>query len=103
MPGWYVQDPVAPIEGGRPATLGMAVLRPLALRLVLPMALVVLALFGLLAYEACLDDPAGSPERSAALWRIAGFLFAGLLLVAASGLAIAHRAARPIVQLTEAI
>ena len=103
MPGWYVQDPVAPIDGGRPATLGMAVLRPLALRLVLPMGLVVLLLFGLLAYEACLDDPAGSPERSAALWRIAGFLFAGLLLVAASGLVIAHRAARPIMQQTEAI
>ena len=99
MPGWYVQDPVAPIEGGRPATLGMAVLRPFALRLVLPMALVVLALFGLLAYEACLDDPAGS--RNAA--RHCGASPASCSPDCCwwrHPAAIPHRAARPIVQLT---
>ncbi|WP_240097945.1 ATP-binding response regulator [Thermomonas flagellata] len=77
-------------------------LRPLVLRLVLPLAVVVLALFALLAWQTLTLQPAG-PARNAELARIALFLGAGLLLVLASGLVIVQRATRPLQQLVAAI
>lgn len=77
-------------------------LRPLVLRLVLPLAVVVLALFALLAWQTLTQQPPG-PARNAELARIALFLGAGLLLVLASGLVIVQRATRPLQQLVDAI
>lgn len=79
------------------------VLRHLALRIILPMLLVSLALFGILAYDATLLYPASSPELTSALWRNGLFLLAGLVAVIVSGRLIAKRAIRPITEITHAI
>jgi signal transduction histidine kinase len=75
----------------------------MALRLVLPMALVALVLFGLLAWDATRLFPPGSQALATALWRSGLLLLAGLALVALAGWRVAARAARPIAELTEAI
>ena len=79
------------------------VVRQLALRVILPMALVSLALFFMLAYDISHLYPASSPQLAAALWRNAIFLLIGLGLIVASGWLIAKRAIRPITELTYAI
>ncbi len=79
------------------------VLRQLALRIILPMALVSLALFGMLAYDASQLYPASSPQLTTALWRNALFLLIGIVLIVVSGWLIAKRAIRPITDLTHAI
>ena len=88
----------SPREAYRPS-----VLRQLALRVTLPMALVALVLFGLLAWEAVRLYPPGGPALAAALLRIGLSLLAGLALVTVSGWLVASRAVRPIAELTEAI
>ena len=88
----------SPREAYRPA-----VLRQLALRVTLPMALVALVLFGLLAWEAVRLYPPGGPALAAALLRIGLSLLAGVALVTVSGWLVASRAVRPIAELTEAI
>ena len=80
-----------------------SVLAPLALRVILPMALVVVLLFGLLAWETLRALPPGSPAPVAALLRNGALLLLGLGLVAGSGWLVASRAVRPIAELTEAI
>ena len=80
-----------------------SVLRQLALRVILPMALVALLLFGLLAWETARLLPPGSAGFVAAMWRIGGLLLVGLALVTASGWLVAARAVHPIAELTEAI
>jgi signal transduction histidine kinase len=98
-----VPNSQTPIDNDCPATFGAELLRPLALRLALPMALAVLPLFGLLAYEALLAYPPGSAERALALSRIAAFLVAALALVGMSGWLIARHAIAPIAEITGAI
>ena len=88
----------SPREAYRPS-----VLRQLALRVTLPMALVALVLFGLLAWEAVRLCPPGGPALAAALLHIGLSLLAGLALVTVSGWLVASRAVRPIAELTEAI
>ncbi len=78
-------------------------LRQLALRVTVPMALVALVLFGLLAWETARLLPPGSPGFAAAMLRNGLFLLAGLVLVTASGWLVASRAVKPIAELTEAI
>ena len=79
------------------------VLRHLALRIVLPMLLVSLALFGLLAYDANKLYAASSPELAAALLRCGGLLLFGLTVVVVSGWWLARRVIQPITELTHAI
>ena len=78
-------------------------LRHLVLRIILPMLLVTLALFSLLAYDASRLYPASSPQLTAALWRNGILLLVGLTLVVVSGCWVASRAIRPITELTHAI
>ena len=79
------------------------VLRYLTLRIILPMLLVSLALFCLLAYDAGKLYPASSPQHAAALWRNGILLLLGLALVVVSGWWTATRAIRPVTELTHAI
>ena len=79
------------------------VLRHFVLRIILPMLLVCLALFSLLAYDASQLYPASSPALAGALWRSGILLLIGLAVVAVSGCWIATRALRPITELTHAI
>ena len=79
------------------------VLRHLVLRIILPMLLVTIALFCLLAYDASKLFPASSPQLAAALWRNGILLLIGLTLVVVSGCWVANRAIRPITELTHAI
>lgn len=94
------QHPVgdAPRHAYRPR-----VLRQLVLRVILPMAVVTLVLFALLAWESMRVFPPGSNGLAAALLHNGGLLLAGLALVGASGWLVASRAVRPIAELTEAI
>ncbi len=80
-----------------------SVLRQLALRVIVPMALVALVLFGLLAWETARLLPPGNPGFAAAMLRNGLLLLLGLALVAASGWLVAARTVRPITELTEAI
>ena len=79
------------------------VLWQLALRVILPMAAVALALFALLGWEAMRVFPPGSSGFATALLRNGALLLAALALVVASGWLVASRAVRPIAELTEAI
>ena len=79
------------------------VLRHLALRVIVPMALVCLLLFGLLAWETARLLPPGSNAFAMALLRAGLLLLAGLALVTASGWLVASRAVMPIAELTDAI
>ena len=79
------------------------VLRQWVLRVILPMLLVSLALFCMLAYDATTLYPASSPQLAAALWRNGLMLLVGMAMVIASGWWIAKRAIRPITELTHAI
>ena len=75
----------------------------MALRVILPMALVAVVLFGMLAWEAMRLLPRGSAELTGALWQIGLLLLAGVAGVGVSGWLVATRAMRPIAELTEAI
>ena len=88
----------SPRHAYKPSVLGQ-----LALRVTVPMALVTLVLFGLLAWETARLLPPGSPGFVAAMWRNGVLLLAGLALATASGWLIASRTVRPIAELTEAI
>ncbi len=79
------------------------VLRHLVLRIILPMLLVTLALFCLLAYDASRQYATFSPQLAAALWRNGILLLISLAVVVVSGWWIAMRAIRPITELTHAI
>ena len=91
-------DPPACRDGYSPP-----VLRHLVLRIILPMLLVMIALFCLLAYDATQLFPASSPQLATALWRNGILLLVGLTLVVVSGCAISSRAIKPITELTHAI
>lgn len=82
---------------------GPPMLRQLALRVILPMAAVTVALFALLAWEAMHVFPPGSHALAATLLRNGALLLAGLALVGGSGWLVAARTARPIAELSEAI
>ena len=88
----------SPRHAYKPSVLGQ-----LALRVTVPMALVALLLFGLLAWETARLLPPGSPGFVAAMWRNGILLLAGLALATASGWLIASRTVKPIAELTEAI
>ena len=72
------------------------VLRQLALRVIVPMALVALVLFGLLAWETARSLPPGSDAFAVAMLRNGLLLLAGLALVTASGWLVASRAVQPV-------
>ncbi|RZA18099.1 MAG: hybrid sensor histidine kinase/response regulator [Lysobacteraceae bacterium] len=78
-------------------------LRQLALRVILPMALVAVVLFGLLAWETARLLPPGDPAFAASMVRNGVLLLLGLALVTASGWWVAARTVHPIAELTEAI
>jgi len=109
---WYQHDPCRrcrvaeakqAIAGHRPRhAYQPPVLRQLALRVILPMAVVTLILFGLLAWDIVRGAAAEMPVGTVLL-RNAVFLLVGLALVVVSGWLVAARAVRPIAQLTEAI
>jgi signal transduction histidine kinase/FixJ family two-component response regulator len=94
-----------PLPPEKPGRRGypISALRYLTLRIILPMLLVSLALFYLLAYDAGTLYPASSPLHAAALWRNGILLLLGLAVVAVSGWWTATRAIRPITELTHAI
>ena len=79
------------------------VLRQLALRVIVPMTLVALVLFGVLGWETARISPPGGPGFAAAMLRNGLLLLASLVLVTASGWLVAARAVKPIAELTEAI
>ncbi|MEO5837040.1 MAG: hybrid sensor histidine kinase/response regulator [Thermomonas sp.] len=90
-------------DGSRRNGYSPPVLRQLALRVILPMTLVCLVLFGMLAYDASRLYPASSPQLVAALGRNGVLMLIGLAVSVASGWLIAKRAIRPITELTHAI
>ena len=79
------------------------VLRHIALRIVVPMLLVSLALFGLLAYEANKLYTTSSPHLASAMWRGGALLLVSLAVAGICGWWIARRAIGPITELTHAI
>jgi signal transduction histidine kinase len=79
------------------------VLRHLALRIILPMVLVSVALFCMLAFDVGKVYPASSPQLAEVLWRNGLLLLVGLAMVMVSGWLIAKRAIKPITELTHAI
>ena len=76
--------------------------RQWALRVVLPLALAVLAAFGLLAWSVPWPQ-AGNGKEAAALWQGGLLMLAALSVVVAVGWGIAARLVRPISELTDAI